>query len=233
MFGCWIDGSNAMVVAKHLNPYPGATHTCWVGHMLLHYQLSISCLRCVTNQKCVFKVKGSWHLVVIFCCMILPHYCFTFLCMSSFLAEWLLHLLAELMALGSNLSMPKKLATICCLHDGSLDEESTPQLIKSWGVWCAIRSMWLVHIKEHVWTIGTCPTAYFYLIVGAVRGLQKHFALPQVVMLKQKFGYSCHVTCILLSKLIWEEVAPNKGMKHWKALHSEYCKALLTWCKIR
>ena len=23
---------------------------------------------------------------------------------------------------------------------------------------CAIMSIWLVHIKEHVWTIGTCPT---------------------------------------------------------------------------
>ena len=23
---------------------------------------------------------------------------------------------------------------------------------------CAVMPMWLVHIKEHVWTIGTCPT---------------------------------------------------------------------------
>ena len=23
---------------------------------------------------------------------------------------------------------------------------------------CAIMSMWLVHIKEHMWTVGTCPT---------------------------------------------------------------------------
>ena len=23
---------------------------------------------------------------------------------------------------------------------------------------CAIMSIWLVHIKEHVWTVGTCPT---------------------------------------------------------------------------
>ena len=23
---------------------------------------------------------------------------------------------------------------------------------------CAVMSMWLVHIKEHVWSVGTCPT---------------------------------------------------------------------------
>ena len=32
-----------------------------------------------------------------------------------------------------------------------------PNSLKKAGV-CAIMSMWLVHIKEHMWTIGTCPT---------------------------------------------------------------------------
>ena len=35
----------------------------------------------------------------------------------------------------------KKLPAVLCLHDGSPDDGCAPQLV-----------------KEHVWTIGTCPT---------------------------------------------------------------------------
>ena len=31
---------------------------------------------------------------------------------------------------------------------------------------CAIMSMWLVHIKEHMWTIGTCPTTVLLSIMS-------------------------------------------------------------------
>ena len=76
---------------------------------------------------------------------------------KAFIAEW--------KVLGLNLTMEKfqlkvwnkSQPAILCLHDGSPDDGSTPQLIKKAGV-CAIMSMWLVHIKEHVWTIGKCPT---------------------------------------------------------------------------
>ena len=30
---------------------------------------------------------------------------------------------------------------------------------------CAIMSIWLVHIEEHVWTIGTCPTTILLSVV--------------------------------------------------------------------
>ena len=93
---------------------------------------------------------------------------------------------------------------------------------------CAITSIWLVHIKEHVWTIRTCPTTIFLpdcrIIGGAIRQMQKYCAFPQVVVLQQKCAYSCHVTCMLPWELIWEEVAPShKRMKHWKALHTWIC----------
>ena len=39
---------------------------------------------------------------------------------------------------------------------GSRWRECSPTRKKA-GV-CAIMSIWLVHIKEHVWTVGTCPT---------------------------------------------------------------------------
>ena len=78
---------------------------------------------------------------------------------------------------------------------------------------CAIMSMWLVHIKEHVWTVRTCPTTIFLsdcrIVGGAVRWMHKHCEFPQVVALKKKCGYSCHVTCMLHGELIWEEVAPS------------------------
>ena len=61
---------------------------------------------------------------------------------------------------------------------------------------CAIMSMWLVHIREHVWTIGTCPTTILLpdcrVVGGAIRSMLRHCVFPQVVVLKQKCGYSCH-----------------------------------------
>ena len=45
--------------------------------------------------------------------------------------------------------------------------------------------------------------------------MQKHSAFPQVAMLEQKCGYSCHVTCMLPKQLIWQWLAPLcTGMKH-------------------
>ena len=34
-----------------------------------------------------------------------------------------------------------------------------PNSLKGWGV--CYHVMWLVHIKEHMWTVGTCPTTVF------------------------------------------------------------------------
>ena len=64
--------------------------------------------------------------------------------------------------------------------------------------------------KNHCGPLEHSQLPYFYLIVGgAIRQMQQHCAFPQVVMLKQKCAHSCHVTCKLPRKLIWEEVAPS------------------------
>ena len=52
--------------------------------------------------------------------------CMSGVCISG-MAEWLQCLLAKLMVLSLNLTMPQKLTTIYCLHDGRLDVESAPQ----------------------------------------------------------------------------------------------------------
>ena len=51
----------------------------------------------------------------------------------------------------------KKKPAILCLHDGSPDDRSAPQLIKRLGFVLSCLYDW-VYIKEHVWTVGTCPT---------------------------------------------------------------------------
>ena len=83
------------------------------------------------------------------------------------MAEWLRHSFAKWKVPGLNLTMGKvfekfwlkslkKRPAILCLHDGSPDDGSAPQLIKRLGV-CYHVYMISAH-KEHVWTIRTCPT---------------------------------------------------------------------------
>ena len=53
---------------------------------------------------------------------------------------------------------------------------------------CAIMSIWLVHIKEHVWTIGTCPTTILLSTVNmcecvwmaALKAVGKRGSVPLV-----------------------------------------------------
>ena len=53
---------------------------------------------------------------------------------------------------------------------------------------CAIMSIWLVHIKEHVWTVGTCPTTILLSTVNmcecvwmaALKAVGKRGSVPLV-----------------------------------------------------
>ena len=52
---------------------------------------------------------------------------------------------------------------------------------------CAIMLMWLVHIKEHVWTIGTCPTTTLLSVMSEwvnkcyIERLNKKEVLPYMI----------------------------------------------------
>ena len=87
----------------------------------------------------------------------------------SGMAEWLRCSLAEWKVPGSNLTMgevlekssvkkkKKKKASYPLLAWWKSGWRECSPTRKKAGV-CAIMSIWLVHIKEHVWTVGTCPT---------------------------------------------------------------------------
>ena len=85
----------------------------------------------------------------------------------SGMAEWLRHLLAKWKVLCSNLTMgkvsekfwkkfQKKKASYPLLAWWKSGWRECSPTQKKARV-CAIMSIWLVHIKEHVWTVGTCP----------------------------------------------------------------------------
>ena len=63
-------------------------------------------------------------------------------------------------------------------------------------------------------------------------GTMNNVCYPQVDVLKQKCQFFCHVSCMLPSELIWEEVAPphkrNETLKG--SAQSEYYKSLLISC---
>ena len=44
------------------------------------------------------------------------------------------------------------------LYHMSIQEFTECYLTRKMVGLCAVMSMWLVHIKEHVWSVGTCPT---------------------------------------------------------------------------
>ena len=77
---------------------------------------------------------------------------------------------------------------------------------KDTGVYANVHVM--LHIKEHVWTIRTCSATMLLpvcrIVGGEIRHLQKQCTFPQDVLLKQKCGYSCYVTCNLPRELIRE-----------------------------
>ena len=72
---------------------------------------------------------------------------------------------------------------------------------------CAIMSIWLVHIKEHVWTIGTCPTTILLSTITMCECVceWQHWRLVK----KRICGTWDLRTCMLPRELIWERVAPS------------------------
>ena len=96
------------------------------------------------------------------------------------MAKWLRHSLAKWKVPSSNLTMGKVLEKVSVKKVSvkkkkkKKKKKASYPLLAWWksrwwecspthkkaGV-CAIMSIWLVHIKEHVWTIGTCPTTIF------------------------------------------------------------------------
>ena len=105
-------------------------------------KLLVSAAKCKVRMNCRYFIEESIHLS----------------------AEWLRHSLAKLMVVRWNLTMSWKLDTICCLHDGSLDDKSVSQLIKRLGVYYLIYVIG-VH-KEHGCTISTSPTIILCRIAG-------------------------------------------------------------------
>ena len=81
-----------------------------------------------------------------------------------------------------------------------------PDLVKKAGV-CAIMSMWLAHIKDHLWTIRFVPNH------RASNSFKTR--LRQVMMVSGLTRWVCHVRqhpCMLCSELRWEEVAPPQKL---------------------
>ena len=76
------------------------------------------------------------------------------------------------------------------------------QLSKKAGV-CAVMSVWLVHIKDHLWTIRFVPNHR--------ASNSSNLRLRLVMMANGLTSWMCHVRqhhCMLPGELRWEEVAP-------------------------
>ena len=115
------------------------------------------------------------------------------------MAEWLRRSLAEWKVPGSNLTMgkvsekkkkkkkKKKPASYPLLAWWKSGWRECSPTRKKAGV-CAIMSIWLVHIKEHVWTVGTCPTTILLSTVNmcecvwmaALKAVGKRGSVPLV-----------------------------------------------------
>ena len=77
---------------------------------------------------------------------------------------------------------------------------------------CAVMSMWLVNIKEHVWSIGTCPTTILLSAMGE--------CVSECCTERLKIGILPHMrwwTCMLPRELILDGVAPpqENGMTQY------------------
>ena len=93
---------------------------------------------------------------------------------------------------------------------------------------CAIMSIWLVHIKEHVCTVGTCPTT---ILLSTVNMCECVWMAALKAVGKKRICAACGLwTCMLPRELIWERVAPSHtGMTQLSIGLSciDYCKATL------
>ena len=121
--------------------------------------------------------------------------------------------------------------------------QSSPTRKKA-GV-CAIMSIWLVHIKEHVWTIGTCPTTILLSTITMCECVceWQHWRLVK----KRICGTWDLRTCMLPRELIWERVAPSHTgvtqLSDWPELQAMWkrtwkpsqgsCGVLYKWRKFK
>ena len=168
------------------------------------------------------------------------------------MAEWLRRSLAEWKVPGSNLTMGKV--------SGKKTKQKKPSYpLLAWcksGWWecsptrkkagvCAIMSIWLVHIKEHVWTVGTCLTTVLLSTVtmcmsvcvnGSTEGLWKEdlrcmrladLYAPQGVDLGE--GGSFSYWCDTVKWLAW---AASNVKCTWKPSQGS-CGALYKWRKFK
>ena len=98
--------------------------------------------------------------------------------------------------------MPWKLTAICCLHDGSLDDESVPQIIKGQGV-CIVKSMWLVHTKEQNMSEHAEPPQRSCTGLGAKPQDMTALSIDYVIILTggTPGGGRCHTNVNTIEKL--------------------------------
>ena len=94
--------------------------------------------------------------------------------------------------------------------------------VKKAGV-CAVMSMWLVHIKDHLWTIGFMPNHR--------ASNSSKTRLGQVMMASGLTRWVCCMRqhpCLLPRELRWEEVAPPQKLVRDSRLArtNNWCKAL-------
>ena len=65
---------------------------------------------------------------------------------------------------------------------------------------CDVMPMWLVHIKEHVWTIRTCPTT---ILLSAMNECVNEYCIKRQNK-KEALPHMRWQTCMLPRELIWE-----------------------------
>ena len=109
-----------------------------------------------------------------------------------------------------------------------IDIQVVPNSVKKAGV-CAIMSMWLAHIKDHLWTIGFMPNhrASNYSKTR-LRWVMKVTCLARwVCCMKQH-------PCMLPRELRWEELAPPKKMVRYCRLArtNSQCTMYNIQCKV-
>ena len=81
---------------------------------------------------------------------------------------------------------------------------------------CAVMSMWLVHIKEYMWSVRTCPTT---ILLSAVRECVSAALKGWMIEVLPHMRWQA---CMLPRELTWEEVAsPQEKWNDtvWKAFY--------------
>ena len=96
---------------------------------------------------------------------------------------------------------------------------------------CAVMPMWLVHIQEHVWTIGTCPTT---ILLSAMSDHVNECCIERLNE-KEVLPHMRWQVCMLPRELIWEGVAPPQEKLNdivWKSGLSRKWKIVKQHLKI-